>query len=242
MKKRIIEALKRRPMGWSDLLEYASVSKGALSTHLNELIKGGVLTTVVDSERRPPSTIYRLNTDKLTEQRVISFKSLLLQEEPTTTQISILTSEIKDIVQKKEKEKIALAKKDPGARELLLQEIVLATVMDGSTIYFVSEEGGRWEPYAGETAAYPSAEEARKKWIKEKVSSIEDYLKEIYEIPFEREEVEEMINDLFERGLIRFGNKNLFGPLYSEKVKDLLESLSRKYKGKFGSDPMLKKL
>jgi len=61
--KQIIKALKDEPLTWSQLAKRADVSKGALSKHLNDLIRKGIVLTEV-TESRPPITLYRLADER----------------------------------------------------------------------------------------------------------------------------------------------------------------------------------
>lgn len=58
--ERILEVLgENNRVRWSELLRKAGVSKGALSTHLNQLIKNKLITREVDGSTRPPTVYYR---------------------------------------------------------------------------------------------------------------------------------------------------------------------------------------
>lgn len=247
VKARLIEALRKKPMRWSELLEQAGVSKGALSTHLNELIDGEVVLTRVNSGTRPPTTTYKINESRLREKKVVSNETMmkLLESSPLDTipgSLQRLTSATKDLVQTREKEKIALAKSDPEAREILLRDTILVKVLNGESVYFVpEEEEERWEPYVKKTRGYTSIAKAKKRWVKEKVDSIVDYMEQIYEIPTERGKVEEIVHDMFREGIIEFSDKRYFGPLYTNRTKKLIQSFNWKHKKKFGSDSQAKK-
>ena len=59
--KVLLESLKNHEnQTWSDLLRLTGLSKGALSKHLNVLIDSKIVSTSVDTDRRPPTTRYNL--------------------------------------------------------------------------------------------------------------------------------------------------------------------------------------
>lgn len=47
-------------LGWTKLWTGSTLSKSAFSNYLNKLIKEGYIETRVDTEKRPPTTLYRL--------------------------------------------------------------------------------------------------------------------------------------------------------------------------------------
>jgi len=75
VREKIIEALKSETeLTWSGLLKKTGVSKGALSIHLNRLIKSGIIVQEI-LETRPPKTIYKLAEPPIlnTIEEIISF-------------------------------------------------------------------------------------------------------------------------------------------------------------------------
>jgi DNA-binding transcriptional ArsR family regulator len=92
----IIEALKTSDwMTWSELQTASKVSKGALSHHLNILLKIGGVITKTDNSSRPPKTLYALHENALNDafrETILALKNDLINIPSFEQFFSIITS------------------------------------------------------------------------------------------------------------------------------------------------------
>ncbi len=70
-KEKIINGLKEGPKSWKELLKTTGLSKAALSTNLNNFLDNSVVCTEVDANKRPPKTIYKINSKMLSSWRTL---------------------------------------------------------------------------------------------------------------------------------------------------------------------------
>jgi DNA-binding transcriptional regulator GbsR (MarR family) len=101
-KKLIFEALaKNQKLEWHELWQKTGLSKSAFCTHLNKLVRYGIVEKTIDAFRNPPRTIYTLNPTKQ-----LGFSSIFLTEKPISKAIASLKEDLEKAESEKEKERL----------------------------------------------------------------------------------------------------------------------------------------
>jgi DNA-binding HxlR family transcriptional regulator len=210
-KSQIYACLFNGPKTWGDLLKETKLSNAHISRTIKKLIEDNIVSTKIDTTKRPSVTIYHLDKKKALED-MTETKNVLAQKEPESAPLFIPYQELGKFAQKQ-----------PGKLRYIVR-LAIMQVLTGRKLVSItlsSSEDVDMESFSlAKAQSAITAKEAETLCMKELMAMICRAIKWYYGIEVPEKLVEQETSKLLEEGFFDIGPKNIYGVRVKQKLAE----------------------